>query len=150
MPQSEIYKKIATDLVSAMKEKNEVVVRVLRFMKSQLDNEQIEKKGEFSDQDALKVLRKRLKQAEDAKDKFQAGNRADLVKKEEEEIVIIKQYLPAQLGEAEIEKLTDKIIGEIGAESMKDFGRAMGALVKAVGGRADGKVIKTILEKKLK
>ena len=150
LTQSETLKRIQSDLIAAMKARDQFLVGVLRFVKSQLDTEQKNKKEDMTEQEVVKVLRRKIKQSEDSKQKFQEGGRADLSENEQKEIEIISKYLPRQLSEKELVALVDEAIAQTNASSMQDFGKVMGSLMKTVSDRADGNMVKNLLENKLK
>lgn len=146
---SELYKKIETDMVVAAKSKDKLTLGVLRFLKSSLDVLKKDKGKDLTDEEVIAGLKKRIKQGKESVEKFAAGNRADLVDTEKKQLEIVSAYLPKQMTEEEIEALTEKVILQSKASSQKDFGKVMGLVVKEVAGRADGKLIKSIVEKKL-
>lgn len=146
---SNIQQRIEQDLVAAMKSKDASKVRILRLVKSALDAAAKDKKEELSDQEAISVIRKKIKQSQDSKEKYAAGGRKDLVAAEQMEIDLLSQYLPAALSPAEIEKLVRQVAAETGAQSLKDLGKVMGKLMKLVAGRAEGAEVKRIVEQVL-
>jgi uncharacterized protein YqeY len=83
----------------------------------------------------------------DAKEQFAAAGRGDLVEKEEKEALILQSYLPQQLDESELTSIIQDVITKVGASSIKDIGKVMGAAIKACDGRADGSKINTIAKK---
>jgi uncharacterized protein YqeY len=97
--------------------------------------------GTVSDEDRIKALQKMAKQRKDSIEIFEKEGRQDLADKEKEELLIIETFLPAQLGEAEIEANIRAIMAETGAEGMKDLGKVMPLAMKAMAGKADGKLI---------
>lgn len=125
------------------------MVKVLRFLKSNLDNAVKEKRSKLTDEEVIAIIRKRLKQGQEAKEKFLLGNRQDLVESEQKEMDIIARYLPKQLSTEELKLLVEKIALELEAKGAADFGRVMKAVIKEVGGRADGRTVKEIVEKAL-
>src|SRR3989339_455177 len=99
MPES-ILKKIEEEMIVAMKGKKEVELSTLRMMKTAIKNAEIAKRPEkLTEDDEMKVLKSEVKKHQDSIDLFQKGNRPDLVKKEEEELKIVKKYLPQDLGD---------------------------------------------------
>jgi uncharacterized protein YqeY len=123
-----------------MKARDEVRLRALRNIKSAfllLDTAG----GTVSDEDRIKALQKMAKQRKDSIEIFEKEGRQDLADKEKEELLIIETFLPAQLGEAEIEANIRAIMAETGAEGMKDLGKVMPLAMKAMAGKADGKLI---------
>lgn len=97
----------------------------------------------------MKILQKQVKQRKDSAAIFVDQGREDLATPELAEAEIIAQFLPEALGEAEIEKIVVDTIAKVGAEGMKDMGKVMGIVTKAVAGKADGKTIATIVKQKL-
>ncbi|MEK0422056.1 MAG: hypothetical protein RLZZ161_1907 [Bacteroidota bacterium] len=123
-----------------MKARDEVRLRALRNIKSAfllLDTAG----GNVSDEDRVKALQKMAKQRKDSIDIFEKEGRQDLADKEKEELEIIETFLPAQLSESEIEANIRAIMAETGAEGMKDLGKVMPLAMKAMAGKADGKLI---------
>ena len=128
-------------LKEAMKAHNERAVSTLRMVNSTLKNADIEARGlgkpPLGDAEVLPVLQKMIKQRQESVELYQKGNRADLVKQEQEEIAIISGYLPKQMSEAEMAAAIEAAIKDTGASSMKDMGKVIGALARQIC-RADG------------
>jgi uncharacterized protein len=128
-------------LTEAMKAKNERAVSTLRMVNAALKNADIEARGSgkppLGDAELLSLLQKMIKQRQESIELYQKGNRADLVKQEQEEIAIISGYLPKQMSEAEMAAAIDSAIAETGASSMKDMGKVIGALRGKYAGRMD-------------
>jgi uncharacterized protein YqeY len=135
-----LAEQINEGIKEAMKARDEVRLRALRNIKSAfllLDTAG----GTVSDDDRVKALQKMAKQRKDSIEIFEKEGRQDLADKEKEELEIIETFLPAQLGEAEIEANIRAIMAETGAEGMKDLGKVMPLAMKAMAGKADGKLI---------
>ena len=128
-------------LTEAMKAKNERAVSTLRMVNATLKNADIEARGTgkppLGDAEVLPVLQKMIKQRQESVELYQKGNRADLVKQEQDEIAIISGYLPKQMSEAEMASAIDAAIKETGAAGMKDMGRVIGALRAKHAGQMD-------------
>ena len=128
-------------LTEAMKAKNERAVSTLRMVNSTLKNADIEARGSgkpaLGDAEVLSILQKMIKQRQESVELYKKGNRADLVKQEEEEIAIIAGYLPKQMSEAEMAAAIDAAIAETGAASMKDMGKVIGILRGKYAGQMD-------------
>ena len=135
---------------TAAKSKDKLTLGVLRFVKSSLDAIKKDKGKDLVDEEVIIALKKRIKQGKDSIEKFTAGNRTDLAEGEKKQLEVVSAYLPKEMTEAELSTLVEKVISETKASSQKDFGRVMGMVVKGASGRADGKLIKSIVEKKLK
>lgn len=151
-----IKEKIEQDLITALKAK-EPRLSILRMLKSAIKNAEIEKRtksgaGEdvsLTDDEVMALLRRQVKQLEEAMIDFQKGNRLDLVEKNQEELMVIKTYLPQAMGEAELQALVDATLKELGEVGAKDLGKIMGAVMKKAGGKADGNKVREMVSKKL-
>ena len=139
--------KIATALKEAMKSKNQTALTALRAVKSAilLHKTQKSSDGEMSQQDEMKILQKLVKQRKDSADIYKNQGRNDLADPELKEVEIIQQFLPEALSEDEVKEVVKSIIDETGAEGMKDMGKVMGISTKKLMGKADGKLISTIV-----
>ena len=137
------------DVKEAMKAKNESVLSALRLVRSAIKNKQIDLGHPLEDVEAQAVLKTLVKQYRDALVDFTTAGRTDLMEKQQAEITLLEKYLPAQMSEAEIEAIVQKVIAELQA-TPKDMGRVMGLSVKEVAGRADGSLVKAAVEKLLK
>lgn len=128
-------------LTEAMKARNERAVSTLRMVNSSLKNADIEARGAgkppLGGAEVLALLQKMIKQRQESIELYQKGNRADLVKQEQEEIAIISAYLPKQMSEAEMGAAIDAAIGETGAAGMKDMGKVIGVLRGKYAGQMD-------------
>jgi hypothetical protein len=148
-----LKEQIEHDFVAARKEKNELVISTLGMLKSAVTNAEIAgMRKDFADEDVLKVIASEVKKHKDSIAEYEKGGRVDLASKEKTEMEILAKYLPAELGEEELKKIVEEKIKELGAASPGDFGKVMGAVMKAAAGRAGGdavgKMVKDILEKK--
>ncbi|OYU94304.1 MAG: glutamyl-tRNA amidotransferase [Bacteroidetes bacterium B1(2017)] len=146
-----LQEQINADVISAMKAKDEVALRALRGLKSALLLAASEPgaNGVVSDESALKIFMKLAKQRKESLDIFKQNNREDLAKVEQEELTIIERYLPKQMGEDEIRAILQGVVTGAGATSAADFGKVMPLAMKALAGKADGKVISEILKQLL-
>jgi uncharacterized protein len=128
-------------LTDAMKAKDERKVSTLRMINSSIKNADIEARGGgkqlLGDAEVLSLLQKMIKQRQESVELYKKGNRADLVKQEEEEIAIISAYLPKQMSDAEMAAAIDAAIKESGAAGMKDMGKVIGALRGKYAGQMD-------------
>jgi len=118
---------------------------VLRTMLSEIRNAEINSQTTLDDEGIISVLTKQVQQRKDSVEAYNAANRQDLVDKETEEINIISVYLPDQLPPEEIEGIIKAAILETGASSLSDMGKVMGFVMPQVRGRADGKIVNTIV-----
>lgn len=141
--------RINADLTSAMKEKNELKLSTLRLVRSALKNKQIDAGHELNDEETQQVLKTLKKQFLDALQDFEKANRADLIERQRQEIAVLDEYLPSGLPPEELERIVAEAVASSGAAGASDLGKAMGAAVKAVGGRADGNEVRAIVQKLL-
>jgi uncharacterized protein len=129
-----IEEQLKSDLATAMKAGEKERVGALRMVLSEL-----QKDAKVGGGDELAVLRRERKRRLEAADAYHEAGRVELAASEESEAELIAGYLPAELGEAELEEIVERAVRESGAESIRDMGRAMGLAMAAVDGRADGK-----------
>ncbi|KLU65990.1 yqey-like protein [Desulfosporosinus acididurans] len=143
--------RLVEDMKVAMKAKEEGKVRlsVIRMVRAAIKNAEIEKHIEFNDDQVIEVLARELKLRRDALEVFGKADRPEKVNALEEEIAILKEYLPQQLSEGEIRQLVQETIAAVGAQTPKDLGKVMGALSPKTKGRADGKVVNLIVREML-
>ena len=142
--------RIAEDLKTAMKAKDQAALRGIRAIKAAILLAKTDGSGNAIDENAeIKILQKLVKQRKDSLDIYEKQGREDLAATEREEIAIIEKYLPEQLDEAELEAIIKQIIEQTGASSMADMGKVMGMASKQLGGKADGKTISTVVKRLL-
>ena len=132
-----LRKKINEQFNSALKSKNKNLVSTLRLVLAAIKDKDIanragEKREAAKDEEIIKILRKMKKQRQDSADLYKKGERLDLLEIEEAEIKVIDSFLPKQLNEVETEKICKEIIESLGASSIKDMGKIMGALKKKI------------------
>ena len=139
-----------SDLKEAMRNKEALKRTVLRTMLSEIRNAEINSQTTLDYEGIISVLTKQVQQRKDSVEAYEAANRQDLVAKESEEINIISVYLPEQLPQEEIEQIIDSAISQSGASSLDDMGKIMGLVMPQVRGRADGKIVNTIVTSKLR
>lgn len=145
-----LKEQIEKDLVSARKEKNEAVVSTLGMLRAAILNAEIAGgRKEFTDEDVTKVINSEVKKHKDSVIEYEKGGRADLADKEKKEMKILAKYLPAELPEEEIRKIAEEKIKELGAAGPGDFGKVMGAVMKAAGGRAGGDAVSKVVKELL-
>jgi len=141
-----LEQKVMAELKTAMLAKNEGALRGLRAIKAAIILAKTSEGagGELKEEDETKLLQKLIKQRKDSLEIYQQQQRADLAKKEQEEIAVIEKFLPKQLGGEELKAILSKIIAETGAASPADIGKVMGVATKQLAGQADGKTINAI------
>lgn len=141
--------KIADDLKAAIKAKDTIRTSCLRMLKTATKNRQVEKGDTLKDEEIQEVISSLIKRGKQAAEEFRKGERENLADKEEAEIAIYFEYLPEQVGPAEIEKILQKIIAELGADSPQDLGKVMKQAMVQMAGKAQGKEVNVIAKKLL-
>ena len=116
---------------------------------SEIKNAEIAKRGDLDDDELLSVLGREAKRRKEAIEEFKKGNRQDLVDRETEELKIIEDYLPEQLSEDELRGIINDTIDEVGASSPGDLGKVMGRVMPKLKGRADGKLVNSMVRETL-
>ncbi len=144
-----ILDQLTNDMKLAMKAQDKTRLSVIRMVISAVKYAELEKKVSLSDDQVLDVLAREVKQRKDSLAEFERGNREDLVAKVKEELAILADYLPEQLTEDAVRAVITATISELGATSRADMGRVMGAVMPQLKGRADGKLINTIVQELL-
>ncbi len=141
---------IANDLKEAMKNKDQAALRSVRAIKAAILLFKTDGSGNELNEDAeIKLLQKLVKQRQDSLDIYNKQGREDLAVTEREEIAIIQKYLPAQLSADELKAALTAIIKETGATSGKDMGKVIGLANQRLAGKAEGKVIATMVKELL-
>jgi uncharacterized protein YqeY len=141
--------RIESDYKQSFKEGNKTKVDVLRLLKAAVKNEEIRERKKFEDHEVLTVVIKQAKQRKDSIEAYQKGGRADLVQREQEQIKVLNEYLPAQLSEDELRDIIQEIIKKLAASGPADFGRVMKEVVARVRGQADGQLVAKIVKEEL-
>ena len=146
-----LQERLTEDVKTAMKarEAGKSRLSVLRMVKASIRNLEIDRKKELNDEEVLDVLAKEVKMRRDSMEDFRKGNRPDLVAALEEEIAILAEYLPAQLSEEEVRVLVDQAVSQAQAATAKDMGKVMAILMPQVKGKADGKLVNTLVRERL-
>ncbi|NLM44536.1 MAG: GatB/YqeY domain-containing protein [Clostridiales bacterium] len=137
------------DLKAAMKEKDNIKKNVITMVRAGILQIEKDKKIELDDEGVLEVIAKAVKQRKDSIPDYERGDRPDLVENLKKEIEILMTYLPQQLSEDELDSIVAQTIYEVGAQSVKDMGRVMKALMPKVKGRADGRLVNELVKKHL-
>lgn len=144
-----LTERLDTDLKAAMKAKDELRLRVLRMVKSDLRYKQIELGHDLSDDEVVAVFSTAAKKRKEAASEYDRGGRQDLSDGERAELAVISEYLPEQLSPEELSALIDKAIAQSGAATIKDMGAVMKVLMPEIRGRADGKAVNTAVKARL-
>ncbi|OLE74646.1 MAG: glutamyl-tRNA amidotransferase [Acidobacteria bacterium 13_1_20CM_2_57_8] len=145
-----LQEKIQAHITDAMRGKDSLRLNTLRMMKSAVKNKEIEKMKALEEGEVLSIFGTLVKQRKDSIEQFRKGGREELAQKEEAEIKIIEEYLPAAASEDDIRRAIDEAVQETGATSMKDMGKVMkAALARLAGKTADGARVSQIVKEKL-
>ena len=144
-----LKEKLMEDLKSAMKEKNEIKKNTITMIKAAVIQFEKDKQVQLNDEQIVDIISKEAKKRKDALVEFEKSGRQDLVDQTNEELLVIKAYLPEELSVEELEKIIEETIKEVQAIDMKDMGKVMQAAKAKTTGRADGKTINEIVKKKL-
>lgn len=142
----ELLQKLQDDQKNAMKAGDKLRLSVIRFLRSELKNAEIAKKEPLNEGEAIAIVQRELKRRKEALVDYEKANRPALVEELNEEIKILSEYLPPQLSEDEIKEMVKAALAELGVSSKKEMGKVMGYLMPRVKGKADGAVVKKIVE----
>lgn len=141
--------KINQDLAAAVKSRDNVTVSTLRMLLSNLHNAQIAKGSDLTDDEVLSEIVKDAKRHNESIESFTAGGRGELADREKAELAVLSKYLPEQLSDEELENMVVEAISAVGAKSVADMGRVVGAVLESAGARASGAKVAEIAKLKL-
>ncbi len=147
-----LREKINSDLILAMKAKEEARLSVLRLLKAAIMKFEVsgDKKKEASDEEVLQIVGREVKQRKDSIEAYKKGGREELAAKEEVEMEILQAYLPTQMSEDEVKSVVTQVISQTGASSKADFGKVMNAVMAQVKGKTDGQTVSRVVGSMLK
>ena len=145
-----LIEKINSDLKEAMKAKAQVKMDCLRQIKTEVMKKEVALKKTLSDAEVLSVISSLTKSHVDSIESFKKGGREDLVPKEEQELSILKAYLPEQLPDEELRKIVGEAVQTAAASTLKEIGKVMAIVMPKVKGKADGARINAIAKEFLK
>lgn len=137
------------DMFSASKEGNTEKADILKMAMASIKNAQLASEEKLSDADMEKILRKEVKKVQDSIAQFTQMGRNDLAEREKHQLEVLEQYLPKQMSEEDVEKVVKAKVEELKPEGMRDMGKVMGAVMKEIGGNADGNVVREMVQKHL-
>lgn len=146
---SELKSRITADMKSAMRAADKDRLGVIRLLQAAIKQREVDERVELDDAQVTAVIEKMVKQRRDSVQQYTDGGRPELAAAEQAEIDILADYLPEQLGEAEIAQLIDEAIAATGAEGMKDMGKVMGVLKPKLTGRADMGAVSGLIKARL-
>lgn len=141
-----IQEQLSARLKTSMKEGKKDIVEIIRGLQAALKNKQIELRRELKESEVIDVLKMNMKQLKDALQDFVKAERQDLIEKTKKEMNLIVEYLPTPMERGEIRKHVVSLAADIGAQTMADMGKLMGAVMKAVGAAANGDDVRAEVE----
>ena len=133
----------------ATRAKDRFRLKLIRILRAELKNAVIAKRAPLNSDEELAVVTREVKQRSESLADYERAGRPALLAEMKQEIELLRQYLPQQLGQSEINELVSRAIRETGAASSKDLGKVMGRLMPQIKGRADGTAVRKIVEQKL-
>ena len=145
----DLKQRLGEDLKTGLRSGDKLKVSVIRLLTALIKNREVEKRGPLTDAEVIQAISTSCKQRQEAIDQFRQGGRQDLVDKETAELGILQSYLPSPLGPEELQAMVLEAIREVQAASPKEMGKVMAVLMPKVTGRADGKVVSTLVREAL-
>lgn len=143
--------RLTEDLKLAMKARDQLRMDVIRMIKAAVLNKEVEMKKDLDDAEMSRIMATMIKQRKESVEQYEKGQRAELAAKERQEISIIETYLPKALSQEELAQIVDTVIRETGANSAKDMGAVMKAVMARLAGQSvDGKQVSDLVRSKLK
>ncbi len=144
-----MFQKLEDDLKTAMLARDSDTVTTLRGLKSAIRNVEIDTRSELNEEEITAVLQKEAKKRREAIAMYEQANENERAAYEQRELDLIEKYLPAQMSEEEIKAVIDLIVSELGATTMQDMGKVMGAVSAKLSGSADGSIVAKLVKEKL-
>ncbi len=141
--------RLTEDLKESLRAGDKLRTSVIRLLTAVIKNREVEKRGPLTDAELLQAISSSVKQRQDSIEQFRQGGRQDLVEKETAELAILQSYLPSPLTPGQLADMVEAAIRESGAASPRDMGKVMAVLMPKVTGRADGKVVSTLVREML-
>jgi hypothetical protein len=141
--------RVQSDLAEAAKARDQRRVAALRMVLDALQKQSKEEREELDEQAEIAVLKRERKRRAEAAEAYRKGGRDEQATGEEAEAALIDEYLPEQISDEELKMLVADAVGEAGAQSAKEMGKVMAALMPKLGGRADGKRVSELVREKL-
>ena len=144
-----LVERLGDEVNDAMRAHDTVRRDALRLIVNALKGAEKELQRPLSDEEELQVLQRERKRRIEAAEAFRSGGREEQAAGEERELAVLQEFMPAALREDEIEEIIDDVIAEVGATSLRDFGRVMADVMHQCSGRADGSVVGQLVREKL-
>ena len=144
-----LIRRMEDEVKDAMRARDDARRDALRLLVSSLKSAEKELQRPLSEEEELQVLQRERKRRVEAAEAFRTGGRPEQAEAEERELAVLQEFMPEPLSEEELEEIVDDAIAEVGATSMRDFGRVMADVMPQVSGRADGSVVSQLVKEKL-
>ena len=142
--------RLEDDLKQAMRSRDTARRDVIRYLRSEIRNQEIKVQEDLDDDGVVQVLSRQAQQRRDSIEAFTEANRTDLVEKEQAELEIIMEYMPQQMTSDEIASLVQEVVAEVGASGPGDMGKVMSQIMPKVRGRAEGREVSSIVMETLR
>ena len=140
-----LQQQLADDMKKAMKSGDKLRLSVIRMVRAKIKNAEIEKRDGLTEDEALKVIARDVKQHKESIEAFKDADRTELAEKEEAELAILMEYMPQQMSRDDVVAIVKQIIADTGANGPQDKGKVMGKIMAQVSGKADGKEVNQIV-----
>jgi uncharacterized protein YqeY len=141
--------KILKDMKDAMRSKDKQRLETIRLVRAAIQRREVDDRAELDEAGVISVIEKMVKQGKDSIEQFAKGKRQDLVDKEEAMLVVIEEYLPKQLSEAEVDALIDDAFAATGAKTIKEMGKVMGWIKPKGQGKVDMSLVSAKIKQRL-
>ena len=149
MPESSTAARLKAEVVAAMKAKDKERLGVLRMLQAAVKQVEVDERRELTDADVTKILASYARKVKDQLAGAEQGGRAELVDRCRNELAVVQEFLPAELEDAELERLVDEAVAETGAAGPQDMGKVMKAVMPKTAGRADGGRVSAAVKRRL-
>jgi len=140
---------LSKQIAHALKSKDRIRLSTLKLLYSALNYKKIAKQADLTEEEEMAVVGSEVKKRKDAIAIYKKVGASDKAQKEQEELAILKEYLPEELSDEKITKIVEESISELNAKSLSDIGRVMGAVMNKMKGRVDGSRVSEIVKRKL-
>lgn len=140
-----LTERLLEDMKQAMRDRATARLEAIRYLRSQMQNREIELRHNLSDKDVIEIIRRLIRQREESIEQFRQANRLELVQKEEAELALLRSYLPPQPNRTAIEEVARAVIAEVGAQSSADMRKVMPVLLSRLQGTVDGRVVADVV-----
>ena len=141
--------RINKDFITAMKNKEKGKLAVIKMVRGAIQLEELNKKKELTDDEIVSIIAKQIKTRKESIVEFEKGNRQDLIEKTKEEIKILEEYMPEQMGEEEVNEVIDEVFAQLNPTGPSDMGKIMGAISPILKGKADLGLVNKLIREKL-